>query len=211
MRRFFEREDTRWSRDDGALHVYIVPGVGALPQGVVCTHAALAQLPGLTVQPPEFLHCTVQRFDAHIEVLREAWWQEFRRAVKSGVKEMEPFRLHFAAPTAEAEAVEAVGVPNREWQQLLSCVRGAAAESGVGKALTEPPYGPHYTLAYCTGETDDREINSVLDKVGEPSSIEVDTISLVSVTQRPDVGIFEFETLDRWSLAAHTGANPQTK
>lgn len=60
--------------------------------------------------------------------------------------------------------------------------------------MTDPPFGPHYTVAYCVKNTEpneDKTLKSVLDNFSN-YDFEISSIDLVAVNQKPYDGIFEF-------------------
>jgi len=88
----------------------------------------------------------------------------------------------------------------------VSGSRAACAQAGLADALTEPPFGPHFTLAYCTTASDeetDRQLAAALSAACPTSIFTIDRISLVSVEQRRDEGIFAFDTLAEWELGVN--------
>lgn len=202
MKRFFDREDTKWKRLHGCLHLYGLPSAEAPVRDAFSrTAARLEQIPGLGVQPVDYLHATVQRFDAFTEDLGSAAWAEFLARLRAELASIEPLELNFAAPFAAEYAVEAVGEPTGQWASLISLVSSAATECGLADQLTEPPYGPHYSLAYCIAETPSEPIASILQQYGEATRFTMDAVALVSVAQSPVTGIFSFEVLESMPLA----------
>lgn len=201
MQRFFDRPDTHWRRLSGALHFYVMPPAGGellAAHERVC--AALAVFPGLTAQPAEYVHMTLQRLDAYMDEVDADAWAGFEGALAARLARRAPFVVDYAPPAPNGQAIEAIGRPTPAWQEVVADIRDALSASGFGGVLTPAPYGPHYTNLYCTSATDDDQVSEVLRGVGEPTRMTVTEVALVAVDQHPEQGIFAFETLARWPL-----------
>lgn len=201
MRRFFDRPDTRWRHLAGALHLYACPVPGSeVHRACSNATAGLRDVPALRAQPPEFVHMTLQRLDAYRDELSPAAWSALVRELGTACAGVEPFEVPFAAPTVQPYAIEAVGGALEPWRGLVSRLRMAITQAGLGQVLTDPPYGPHYTVAYSIDDVADEQVAAALAPVALPSRMRVETVSLVAVHQLPDAGYFAFETLHEWSL-----------
>ena len=117
-----------------------------------------------------------------------------------------PLTVRCGSPLVRREAVEVLGEDRDAFNALVSGSRAACAQAGLADALTEPPFGPHFTLAYCTTASDeetDRQLAAALSAACPTSIFTIDRISLVSVEQRRDEGIFAFDTLAEWELGVN--------
>ncbi|MFT4134932.1 2'-5' RNA ligase family protein [Microbacterium sp.] len=201
MRRFFDRDDTKWRRLDGALHFYVCPPPGdALFAAYEAAARSLEPIEELAVQPAEYLHMTMQRLDAYPDEIGGDAWATALGRIGESVAALEPFDVEFEAPRANTHAVEAVGAPSASWAALLDGLRRAFLSAGLGDVLMAPPYGPHYTVAYCLDDTAAEPVSRALQRAARRSSMRVDRVSLVAVDQRPEQGIFTFDTLREWTL-----------
>lgn len=201
MQRFFDRPDTRWREPSGCLHLYALPTERAAARAdFTRAAAALAHLPGLGAQPVEYMHVTVQRFDAYVADLGDERWQHAWRTLGDTLTDHRPFELSFAPPRAGTHAVEAVAEVTDDWSRLGGDIRSAMTSCGLRHALTPAPYAPHYTLAYCVAPTADEDVHAALADAGTTTRLTVDRLCLVSVDQDPDGGVFRFETLKEWRL-----------
>lgn len=201
MQRFFDRPDTRWRHPGGCLHLYALPASdAAVLDAFVDTSSALAAVPGVGAQPPEYLHVTVQRLDAFVHELDDERWAHAWATLEHALAERRPFELRFAPPRPGAHSVEAVAPATEDWHSLGGDVRDALLGADLGHVLTPPPYAPHYTVAYGVAPTPDDEIRAALDGTATTTSLTVDRLSLVAVDQDRDRGIFRFETLSEWRL-----------
>lgn len=203
MRRFFERADTRWRRPRGALHLYVVPDeADPVRERFDAQEVALRTCPGLAMQPNRYLHATIQRLDLYRDEISEERWQALVRELGDALARHEPFPLRFAVAQPREYAIEAVAEPTAQWTALVAGIREAIAAAGFGAALTDPPYGPHYTLAYCTGDVDEERIREALRPVIAPTDLTVRRVSLVGVEQRLDAGIFTFDDVFEWTIGS---------
>lgn len=200
MQRFFDRPDTWWRQPGGCLHLYALPAAGAaVLDDFVDATSALAALPGLGVQPPEYLHATVQRLDAFVHEMTDERWEHAWSSLERALAEHPPFELSFSPPRPGTHAVEAVARATDPWDRLGADVRGTLVSAGLGHVLAPAPYAPHYTLAYCVAETPEEEVRAALAGA-TATAFTVDRLSLVSVEQDRDAGVFRFETLSEWRL-----------
>jgi 2'-5' RNA ligase len=201
MRRFFDRDDTKWRKLTGALHFYAVPRPDApLLRDIARASEALSHLPGLAPQPLEYVHATLQRLDAYADEVGAAVLESVGGHLRRRLSTMTPLTVEFDAPRANGHAVEAIGTPTAGWPALVDAIRESARAGGLGEALTAPPYGPHCTIAYCTAATADADVSAALEHAGRPHGLLIDRVSLVAVDQRPAEGVFAFATLRTWGL-----------
>lgn len=202
MQRFFDRTDTHWRRLDRCLHLYALPDPSDDLVGATLNVAGtLRDLDGIGIQPPEFLHVTLQRLDAYEEDLSDDRWQRLLSTAPKVFAARPALKLDFAKPRAMSHAVEAVADGGVKWAALIASIRQLILGSGLPvSTLTPAPVVPHYTVAYCTQERGDGPITAALKRSGTTTSMRIREVSLVSVTQAPDAGIFSFDVLERWPL-----------
>lgn len=198
MRNFFETMEP-WARNDGALHLYVLPDETALGRlgGAQSLFADLAPLPPM---PEPYLHLTLQRLAQFDDELKQAELSQLGAALTESLSEFPAFDLDLGAPRAEETAVVSTAARSTAWDRLREIV-AATLGSVLPGELPPPPHAPHVSLAYCTGEVPDDEVDSRLAGAEPIGSLRVGEIHLVSVTVRPDVGIFDFTHLANWELA----------
>ncbi|WEV46994.1 2'-5' RNA ligase family protein [Bifidobacterium sp. ESL0690] len=204
MRRFFDRADTKWRRLDGAIHLYALPE----PHEKVTEKAkmedrALADIAGLAVQPVDYLHMTLQRFDLYRDEISDEQWKQLDEELTSRIGALSAFDVAFNKPQVRQAAIEVVGKDGVEWQKLVDAIRDAFSASGLGDSLTDQPFGPHYTLAYCSSDTDahtDAKVQKILDEVSVETTMHVSRAWMVAVNQSPQEGVFRFRKMKEWHL-----------
>lgn len=207
MKRFFDRLDTHWPREHGALHLYALPEAGdPIIEHMRKEGEALqsrGKWDGVALQPPEYLHMTLQRLDLYRNQLSQEQWSALCVKMSDVAKRHSPFSVDFRVPEVRGEAAEALGSESSEWQKLVDDIRAGLADAGLGSSLTDPPFGPHYTFAYCSKDTDsdaDKRLQHTIDEVCVPQSMQVKTLYLVAVNQYPEEGVFRFTKLHGWPL-----------
>lgn len=204
MKRFFDRPDTKWRNLSGALHLYALPDeTDPVLSRLSQEDARVGQWPGLSLQPPRFIHMTMQRLDLYREDLDQVAWERMLESLGRVSSSIDPFSIHFARPCIRDTAVEALGEPVAQWQKAVAAIRGALCSAGLESALTDEPFGPHYTFAYCrkdTSSSQDVRLAEDLERNCEPHTWQVNTIYLVAVKQYLDEGVFRFERLHCWPL-----------
>ncbi|MCC2592415.1 2'-5' RNA ligase family protein [Tessaracoccus sp. OS52] len=198
MRDFFGQMDP-WKRDDGALHLYVLPDDEAIDR-VAATQRLLAGMDELPPMPAPYLHATVQRLAQFDDELTQVELSRLGDALTAALRDVPTFELEFGDPRVEESAVVCHAEANEGWDRLL-----AAVVTGLGDALPgelpEPPRGPHVSLAYAKGDVSDDEVTARLAEAPRVGTLRVDAVHLVSVTVRPEVGIFDFTHLASWDLA----------
>lgn len=203
MKRFFDRPDTHWRNLSGALHVYALPDANSyLVKEARETASWLNGAVELAVQPVDYLHMTIQRLDLYREEIPSEIWDELTNHLAMSVADIESFDVEYAPATVRAGAIEAVSDENPSWKRLVDAVRESFCNVGLKHALVDPPFGPHYTVAYCVQDTDaqrDDELCQLL--VDAPAtSMRVSSVDLVAVDQSPEEGVFRFSSLMHWPL-----------
>ncbi|WP_341947123.1 2'-5' RNA ligase family protein [Microbacterium sp. LWH11-1.2] len=201
MQRFFDLPHAQWRRMDRCLHLYAIPEpsselLSASDEAI----AALREIQGIEVQPPEFVHVTLQRLDAYEEDLRAPAWRKLLAAAPSVLSHRRTFELAFEKPRAMSHAVEAVAEGGVHWARLIADIRQMVLAHLPDGVLVPPPLVPHYSLAYCTEDRSDEPVESALKPTATRTRMRVAEVSLVSVTQAPREGRFSFDVLERWPL-----------
>lgn len=211
MKPFFNRPDTKWRNLRGALHFYVLPKEDSNVLDVYeHTVQALSGFPGLAVQPAQYVHMTLQRLDAYANEFTAAQWDAWHESLTSLFAQVEPFTVDISAAEPKGHAVEAIGTTVPSWHKIIAGIRESLIDHQLGHFLTEPPFGPHYTVAYCTTTTDDEAVKEALAPVSSDTQFAVEKVSLVAVEQRPDDGIFTFDRLHAWQLGGSSIAAGQT-
>ncbi|MDR2930973.1 MAG: 2'-5' RNA ligase family protein [Propionibacteriaceae bacterium] len=211
MKPFFTREDTVWKRPNGCLHFYACPNPGEpIRETFTAMSEGLRAVPELGEQPAEHLHMTLQMLDAFTEDLADERWQAVMSDLTAVIARQPAFHATFAAPSVRPYAVEAVGDPNPRWGDLVAALRGCLSEHGLSHTLTTPPYGPHYTVAYCRGLVPDDMVRLVLEPVARPTQFLVDSVALVAVDQHRDEATYTFEVIRSWKLRPIDSSTPSS-
>lgn len=188
---------TPWERNDGSLHLYVLPDE-VLADRLEQAQSALAGVPDLPPMPRPWLHFTVNRL-AQFDDLGQRKLSALASALTDRLAGVEPFDLDLGAPEAGEGAVEVKAEPVPGWESLVGAVRSAALDS-FGATLPDSPDAPHVTLAYATGDVDDAVLAERLAGLPALGRFRVAEVHLMSVTVRPEVGIFDFVELANWSL-----------
>lgn len=195
MKRFFDRKDTNWKSLIGALHVYVVLKSNSnIVKKTISISESIKYNKSIAIQPEEYLHMTVQRLDLYKDDLSDEKLRVLIENLRNVTNLITPFNVEFEKPAVRNEAIEVISKKNEQWDNLVDMVRNAICESGLSDYLTDPPFGPHYTVAYCVKNTEpneDKTLKSVLDNFSN-YDFEISSIDLVAVNQKPYDGIFEF-------------------
>lgn len=189
-----------WARNDGALHLYVLPSPEEI-DGYAGVRERLADLDGLPLMPESYLHLTLQKLAHFDDELTQPQLSRLGASLTEALGSVPAFDVALTAPAVGATGVVCEGVTSSAWDALVSATRaGVVAALGKDPELPAPPHGPHLTLSYATGTVDDVAATSRLAAAAVAQTIRVDTVHLVSVTVRPEQGIFDFTHLANWDL-----------
>ncbi len=190
-----------WRRNDGAFHLYALPREADLERFVVA-QSLLAGVERLPLMPAPYLHCTVQRLAQFDDELSQHQLTHLGGALTNALAEVPAFDLDFEAPSIGPSAVTCEAAPSGAWDRLVAAARGGVRDAlGEEPALPGPPRRPHLSLSYATGNIDDRHVQALIDGASPIGWVRIDELHLVSVTVRPELGIFDFTSLASWDLA----------
>ena len=198
MRSFFESMYP-WERNDGALHLYVVPDE-ELGDRLVAQQSRLEGIENLPLMPRPWLHFTVNRL-AQFDDLGQRELSRLAAALTEELESVPAFELDLGTPQVHDVAVEVVAEKVPGWEALVDAVRKAALDT-FGGTMPKSPYAPHVSLAYATGDVSDDLLHQRLAGVEPAGRFRVDSVRLMSVTVRPEVGIFDFVELAGWPLRA---------
>jgi len=202
---FFDRPDTKWRDLKGCLHFYLVPSIDdPVRDDFGQMVASLHGLPGVGVQPVQYMHVTVQRLNAYIPDRHLPAFADFEQSLQSVFASIPSFELSFSKPEIRREAVEAISNPNQSWEQIVGILRSELMAAGLTDFLEAIPFAPHYSLAYGTKHSDDALTAAALEFVAKSTSFWVNKVHLVAVDQDPESGIFSFQTLREWELKSQS-------
>ena len=188
---------TPWERNDGSLHLYVLPDDDVADR-LVEAQTRLEGIEGLPLMPRPWLHFTVQRL-AQFDDLGNRELTRLSDALTAELDQVSGFTLDLGGPVVHGVAVEVLAAPSAGWDALVEAVRRGAAN--FGGELLSPPYAPHLSLAYATGDVDDDLLRERLADVEPIGRFDVASLGLMSVTVRPELGTFDFVELVSWSLA----------
>ncbi|HMR50619.1 MAG TPA: hypothetical protein PKE40_14060 [Arachnia sp.] len=197
MRSFFDAM-APWPQQEGSLHLYVLPD-DAARERLRTAQEALAGIAHLPLMPPAYLHFTVQRL-TQFDDLPQAELSRVAGHLTTRIDELGRFALHLGAPARHETAIEITAAPSGEWDALVAAVRRGLVDAFPGDDLLPPPHAPHLSLAYATGPASDDAVERALEQVSPIGEVIVDGVQLVSVTVRPELGIFDFTELAGWEL-----------
>lgn len=190
-----------WRRNDGSFHLYALPHEQDRDR-FVTAQSLLAGVADLPLMPAPYLHCTVQRMAQFDDELTQPQLTRLGETLTAALADVPAFDLEFEGPSIGPTAVTCEAAPSGNWDRLIEAARaGVVAALGAEPALPAPPRRPHLTLTYATGPVDDGPVGALIDGAAPIGSVRIDELHLVSVTVRPEVGIFDFTSLASWDLA----------
>ena len=195
---FFATTVDDWDDPSGALHAYLLPDdatVDALRPAL----AALEPLDYLAVQPASGLPATVLRFPSIIAELGADPLRDLEAAVAAAAAGQGPLELTFGEPHPTSDSVLLAANADEGWDSLVELIRRAGKQAlGDGADLYAPPFAPHLTLAYATGDGDDARINELLDEAGacvQLGPVRFGQIAWCAVHQNRFEGTYTFDVL----------------
>lgn len=209
MRDFFRRfPGAIWDRQQ-RLHVYALP-TDDLRQVVEQYHAAIADIAaehGLGLQPPQWLHLTVQMFHTTLADIPPQRLDELVDKLTAATTPLPRMQLRIGVPQVGAHSVELAVEPTADdqWSRTVHAVRDAADAVLGSDAL--PDLGsnrvPHTSIGYGIGNGDSGELMSALKRIRlPPVAVDIDELHLVAVHQHPDRGCYTWDYLAKLPLAA---------
>lgn len=198
MQNFFDQM-VPWDRNDGSLHLYVLPE-DEVVERLLAAQSCLEGVGALPPMPAPYLHLTLQRMAQFDDELKQADLSRLGSALREALAGVPAFELELGAPRGDATAVVSTASPSHEWDALHSTVSNCLSAVLPG-VLPTGPHAPHITLAYASGDVPDEVVAERLRHVEPIGTLVVDTLHLVSVTARPEIGIFDFTHLANWDLA----------
>jgi len=198
MRSFFEAM-APWPQNEGSLHLYVLPDE-ATRERLRTAQEALAGIDHLPLMPPAYLHFTLQRL-SQFDDLPQAELSRLAEHLTTQIDGLGRFAMHLGGPTLHETAIEITAAPSDEWDALVAAVRRGLGNAFPDDGLLPPPHAPHLSLAYATGPASDELVTEALIGLAPIGEVVVDGLQLVSVTVRPELGIFDFTELAGWPLA----------
>lgn len=200
MKNYFNQMEP-WARNDGALHLYVLPSDDERER-LVALQEHLEGIDGLPLMPGPNLHLTLQKLAHFDDEVTQRQLSALGVALDTALAAVPAFTLDLGSPTVGAAAVTCEAGNSPAWDRLSAAVRSGLQEVlGTDRALPEPPHGAHVTLSYATGEVSEGIVAARLADAPPTGSLVVDEVHLVSVTVRPEVGTFDFTHLAGWDLA----------
>lgn len=207
MESFFTRSpDARWPKA-GRLHIYALPPDGRVAE-MATTYQDFLTARGLTTlsrQPARWLHLSVERVNHHIDELTGEQLTTLASALREHLAAVPAFVLQIGPALVATHTITLDAVPDQPWRDLRLAVRQAATQA-LGSNAVAPMTGhgrPHVTVAYCTDHVDIEPHLGALNHVRAGRvSFPVATAYLVAVEQHADAGIYTWEPVDAFPLAA---------
>ncbi|MER7015329.1 2'-5' RNA ligase family protein [Saccharopolyspora sp. NPDC000359] len=199
MRDFFTRHATAdWSARS-RLHLYALPS-DELREAVGRYHQVLgatAAEQGLGLQPPEFLHFTVQMLHPSRDDIAPEQLAALTEALTAALAEVPPLELQIGPPVPSMHAVELWTHPvpgiDAAWGHLVDAVRSAITSVLGADVLPERGTNavPHTSIGYGIAEGDSGRLASTLKKVRIPLiTVPITEVHLLDVEQHPGQGRF---------------------
>lgn len=196
----FFKQMAPWRRSSGALHLYVLPHESDLDR-FARLQARMRGIEQLPLMPRPYLHCTLQRLAQFDDEVSQQQLSGLGATLTATLEAVPAFTLDFGPPQVFARQVACDAAPHPAWDALLRDVRAALGLAlGDEPGLPEPPACPHLTLAYATGAVRDDVVLQALGDAPAVGPVLVDAVHLVSVTVRPEVGVFDFTHLANWDL-----------
>lgn len=146
--------------------------------------AALSQLPGLNLVPPQWLHLTIQGV-GYTDETATATITDVTQAVRSTVSRLSTFTLTFGRPVIFGEAIAIRPEPSEPLQELLIAIRSGMASVLGSEAVPTGPeqadgFRPHVSIAYSSVDTSAEPYSAALTTVRKsPASIPVSSVALI--------------------------------
>ena len=197
MESFFESM-TPWARDDGSLHVYVLPDE-SLADRLDGAAELLVGAEHLPRMPRAWLHFTVARL-AQFDDIGQSGLSKLCDALGRRLASIAAFTIELGRPQIGATSVGCEAPSTPQWDELVQAVRGAAADAFPEEVVPAGPHGPHVSLAYATGPVDDGALWPRVGAVAELGEFKIRQVHLVSVTVRPELGTFDWTELANWDL-----------
>lgn len=187
---------TLWTSMRNRLHVYVLP-TPDLRSALEQRQHALAAFDYCSIQPPEYLHATVQQFAVTSEDVSREEMESFVGRLTALSKETTPFIVPLAEPRADDYSLGVRGTSTPSWEQLTAAVRDAAACT-INKNLPLPkaPMAPHLTLGYGVADGSTAIIQAAADELQHPPlpPLAVYGMHFIAVHQDTERGTFIWDT-----------------
>ncbi|NYE96632.1 2'-5' RNA ligase [Psychromicrobium silvestre] len=196
MKRFFGQPSTIWASLRNRLHVYALPDP-ELRAALVDYQRALTPFSYCSVQPPKFLHATVQQFAVTSEEVTQQQLAAFASELERLASSMKPFEIALSTPVADDWSLGVRGKPSLEWENLVSGVRSAAQQTiNLDREMPRAPFGPHLTLGYGVAQGSSEQVQAASDalKLSELPPLKVQEIHFLAVHQDVEHGIFHWDS-----------------
>jgi hypothetical protein len=207
MESFFTRKpDATWPKA-GRLHIYALPrsdavaAIAAPYQDFITARG----LPNLSLQPLQWLHLSVERFNVYLDELMPAQITTLREALKQHLAVVPAFDLQVGPALVATHTITLDAVPDEPWRDLRSAVRQAATEAlGPDAVSSATGHGrPHVTISYSTGHLDIEPHLGALNHVrAGRATFPVTTAHLLAVHQHADAGTYSWRPIDTFPLRA---------
>ncbi|MGO1055197.1 2'-5' RNA ligase family protein [Crossiella sp. CA198] len=187
----------RWPADWTKLHVYFVPGPAEIAPLVEAYRDVLAELDFVARQPAEWLHATLLVVDGiPAGEVGAAQRAELTDRLRAAVAEVPAFTVTAGPAIAGRSSIALDLVPDRDFIELISRVRSAAAEVFGAAAVGYVSGRPHITLGYAVGEGDSGVVAGRLRNATDlRATLTVDRVRLVDVLVDAELAQFRWTEL----------------
>lgn len=212
MDNFFSKAQENWTNPSGQLHLYLLPddGFSVLSE----PYLQIARESEICAQQPKnSLHATVQRlpFFANDEQIRSKiplFGQELRRYFTG----WQAPDLLFGLPEVTDDSLLCYSEPTDKWREYTRGVRSCAVSVFGGHAGHFPPVPrAHLTLAYGVAQAPSDALKERVAAQNKEErkhrgsfapfyAMKIDHVALVTVYQRPEEGIYLFDTIAEFYL-----------
>lgn len=208
MKRFFDTPPAEWASPRGKLHVYAVPPA-PVQELAAEYHAAMRRHPRLvSIQPPQWLHMTVQLIDVHQADVEPCVLDKLAAVLRTELAGVPVFHLTMGPAVIGVHGITLrTPPPADEFTALVQHTRTAITDV-LGDAAVAPGganQNPHASLGYGVAAGDsDPLIRDLNDLWRAPVTFAVDEVQLVAVDQDATAGIYTWTTLATIPLGTAT-------
>jgi hypothetical protein len=195
VKRFFGNPNTLWPSMRNRLHVYVLPD-DELRSVLGERQFILNEFDYCSVQPPEYLHATIQQFAVTSEEVSAEQTAAFMDALRLLAAAVEPFSIEMAAPTADDWALGVRGIATPAWSAVTEGVRAAASRTiNAGAPLPSGVDVPHISLGYGLANGSTEHIQRASDETKKRiPQLKVDSLHFLAVHQDMELGTYTWDS-----------------
>lgn len=209
MRDFFATPACDWRRDDGSLHLYVVPDVAQRAE-LAGLQDRLSWPRGQARQPAEFLHATVLRLPWFRDELSPQELASIQHTVGRAAAGVPAFELDFDTLDLLEFGVVVSASPTPGWDLLVNTLEESLRAREGNKDAAQSlwmgrPFGPHASLSYGREDAPDGELTGVVNTLSVRQRWAVRRVELLSVSMHKGEGTFSWVPISSHELATDNG------